>query len=198
MAGRPVPRFYEDRAFHDGFVDQVYAEFEALQVADRYAGMSIRVMDGRYRRADEIKRDLPRGRLPRAAKELVDLVLSRVPTREDLPQTRPSPTPNMPSIPARRNFTVDPAAAPNLANHRNRHCVLTDGPGHDLSIRWASRLLGSSLVASQQAVRKSSRSWLPVLRAAAVPAFNEVLFVTVESGSWVTRRIAGGAPRVDS
>ena len=53
------------------------------------------------------------------------------------------------------------------------------------------------LVASQQAVRKSSRSWLPVLRAAAVPAFNEVLFVAVESGSWVTRRIAGGAPMVD-
>ena len=59
-----------------------------------------------------------------------------------------------------------------------------------------TRVISGGIATSREG--KPSRSWLPVLRAAAVPAFNEVLFVAVESGSWVTRRIAGGAPMVDS
>jgi hypothetical protein len=238
-----VPRFYEDRAFHDGkggVVDHIYAEFERRDVGDRYVGMSVRIMDGRYRRAEQIKAEL-KGRLRQAAIELVDLVMQHVPTREHLPATRPSPTPNTPSISGRRSIKADADATSALAViATDIDCSRTVGETIFRSDgRAAPRVISGGIATSAEEIagimaatirNKMARRLQPhsgwegvqhailvahdlprgriyqygfryadCLRAAAsatgvVPVFDEVLFVTVESGSWTAHRIAGGQP----
>ena len=50
-----VPRFYGLRALQDDLTNRIYAEFELRRIGNRYLGMTISVLDGRYRTEKQIK-----------------------------------------------------------------------------------------------------------------------------------------------
>ena len=103
-----VPRFYGLRALQDDLTNRIYAKFELRGVGDRYLGMTISILDGRYRTDDQIKAAWAaagvKSPLDQTAIELVDLVMGAIRSREDAPP-----------FPGARYIRVDHPVAPALS-----------------------------------------------------------------------------------